>query len=140
MLQVHGGVQDLLNLLLREHPRQFTLHLGLGNLQIEPGALQCLGVDELQGGPMHLIRAPGNLLILDCVQQIPPHLLWPQFLRGPVEEDSEILHHWGVTLDRAFGKIPQLQIANHAFAQFRHQRPPSVAAMFSNAEQSRNCA
>jgi hypothetical protein len=32
----------------------------------------------------------------------------------------------GIAGDRAIGKISQLQIADHAFAQFGHQRPPSV--------------
>jgi hypothetical protein len=60
------------------------------------------------------------------MQQVLPDFFRAQLIRRSMEEAGEVGYDSGVAGDRAVGKVPQLQIADHPFAQFGHQRPPSI--------------
>src|SRR5215472_15024866 len=114
MFQVHRGVESLCDVLLTEHLRQFPSNLWLGNLQIEPRPLQGFGVDELEGGTMDLIGTPGQLLVIDRMQEILPNLLRPERIGCAMEEACKIPHCASVGVDGSLGEIAEHHIADHS--------------------------
>src|SRR5215470_16227695 len=114
MFEIHGGVESLCDVLLTERLRQFPSNLWLGNLQIEPRPLQGFGVDEFEGGTMDLIGTPGQLLVIDRMQEVLSNLLRPEPIGRTMEEACKILHNARVAVDGGLGEIAELHIADHS--------------------------
>ncbi len=81
MLDVHLCIKQGTDFLTAPDGRQLAPHLGLDDLLIEPGLLQCPRVEELQSRSGSLNGSPGQLPFVEQIQQKCADVLRAELIR-----------------------------------------------------------
>ena len=128
----HGAVLGVLqrveepgHLVLAEDDGELLGRLGAGDLLDDPLPAQGDAVEELEGEAGLLVDVPGDLPLLDQVEQVGADVLGPEVFGRGVEVLGEIGDPLDVASDRLGGQVVEDQVLGHAAAQRRHGQLPS---------------
>jgi hypothetical protein len=106
MLDVHLCIKQGTDFLTAPDGRQLAPHLGLDDLLIEPGLLQCPRVEELQSRSCSLNGSPVQLPFVEQIQKKCADVLRTELIRSLVEVLGKLRDGVGVVADRAHGEVP----------------------------------
>ena len=125
VLGVLQRVEEPGHLVLAEDDRELLGRLGAGDLLDDPLPAQGDAVEELEGQAGLLVDVPGDLSLLDQVEQVGADVLGPEVFGRGVEVLGEIGDPVDVESDRLGGQVVEDQVLGHATAQRRHGQLPS---------------
>ena len=117
-------VEEPGHLVLAEDDRERLGRLGAGDLLDDLFPAQGDAVEELQGQAGLLVDVPGDLSLLDQMEQVGADVLGPEVFGRGVEVLGEIGDPLDVASDRLGGEVVEDQVLGHPTAQRRHGRAP----------------
>jgi len=139
VLDVHLGIEQGADFLPAADCGQLAPNLGLDDFLIEPGLLQRPRVEELQRRTRSLNGSPGELAIVEQIQQPRADMFGAESIGRSVEVPGELGNGMGVVADGAFGEVAQPEIFLHALALSESWTPPSVPNTLSKCHKSISC-
>lgn len=93
---------------------------GAANVLHDIAAVKSGSIQEPQCGQRLLVGSPGDLPVLDQIQQVSPDRLRSQDFRAFTEVPGKAGHVVDVKLDRFRGQVPQFHVLDHALPQWSH--------------------
>ena len=125
VLGVLQGVEEPGHLVLAEDDRECLGCLGAGDLLDDLFPAQGDAVEELQRLAGLLVDTPGDLSLLEQMEQIGADVLGPEVFGRGVEVLGEIGDPLDVASGRLGGEVVEGQVLGHTTAQRRHGVLPS---------------
>ena len=116
VLDTDDGRKEPGHFLETEHDGEPFGLFGANNAYEDPLPTEDDFVEEPQGGDGLIVDTPGDLLLLDEVEQVGADLLPPQNLRAPPEVAGEMGNPRDVDFNRTGGEVAEFHLLDHATA------------------------
>ena len=122
MLEIVGRLEEPDQLVRTEDDGESLGHLGAGDFLDDPIHTQGYAVEELQGRANLAVVAPGDVMLLDEVEQVRADLFGPEALGRGVEVPGATGNAVNVLSDRPRREIAEDHVLGHTAAKRCHDK------------------